>query len=257
MPDLPTGLIDCRIFTVSPWVSMYKYLHSFEKGFTNTKVDSEPCISTLNAIVFNLLQVSLLGVNTLSINIEYESPDKSVHLGSFQYQYTFSRARRKSHLSASRLSTMSPKLEPTKPASKKKHKDFSHSNRVRRNESDITMSNSQQLPHSLVLPSAFQVQAVQSLIQERFSHIKYSHWALQNSKFEQWVCSASSKWEPLASSSKSWSPVRRTIIIKSITSHTYSVFVFGKRQRLFAQFYGMRSFVLYNWIFAGSAEYLW
>jgi len=40
----------------------------------HVQVDSEPCISTLNAIVFNLLQVSLLGVNTLSINIEYESP---------------------------------------------------------------------------------------------------------------------------------------------------------------------------------------
>jgi formate dehydrogenase assembly factor FdhD len=42
------------------------------------------------------------------------------------------------------------------------------------NESDIIMSNSQQLePHSLE-PSAFQAQAIESLIQERFPLIKYS-----------------------------------------------------------------------------------
>ena len=40
-------------------------------------------------------------------------------------------------------------------------------------ESDITMSHSQQPPHSLE-PSALQVEAIESLIQERFSLIKYS-----------------------------------------------------------------------------------
>jgi len=40
------------------------------------------------------------------------------------------------------------------------------------NESDITMSNSQQPPS--LEPSAFQVEATESLIQERFPLIKYS-----------------------------------------------------------------------------------
>src|SRR5271155_3453500 len=63
---------------------------------------------------------------------EYELPCKSFYLGFCQYRYISSRARRKSRLSASRSSTTSSKLEPTKPASKKKNKDYSHSNRVRR-----------------------------------------------------------------------------------------------------------------------------